>query len=68
MEERDAFLDAFAAAWGEPFSVHDRRVAHAAGDHTLAYLARCEHAIGLVDGPGIRALGAVHAAERRPHQ
>jgi Ser/Thr protein kinase RdoA (MazF antagonist) len=54
-EEIDAFLDAFASAWGEPLDDQARRLAHARAQYVIAYSARCEHAIGR-EGSGIRAL------------
>ena len=56
-EELDAFLDAFADGWGL-LTAADRHVAHASARYSLAYLARCEHAIGRQDGSGTRYLRA----------
>ena len=56
-EELDAFLDAFADGWGQ-LTAADRHVAHASARYSLAYLARCEHAIGRKDGAGTRCLRA----------
>jgi len=59
-EELDVFLDAFADSWG-PLTAGDRHVAHAAARYSLAYLARCEHAIGRHDGAGTRCLRPIDA-------
>ena len=43
---------------GAPLTAADRHVAHASARYSLAYLARCEHAIGRHDGAGTRCLRA----------
>ena len=55
-DEVEAFLGDFAAAWGTPFTAADRRVAHASARYSFAYMARCEHAMGVHHGPGSRFL------------
>ena len=63
-EELDAFLDAFADGWGL-LTAADRHVAHASARYSLAYLARCEHAIGRQDGS--RHPVSAGVAVERPH-
>jgi len=50
------FVDAYDAAATAPLSGPGRRRAAAAALYTLAYSARCEHAIGRVGGSGTEAL------------
>lgn len=42
-----SYIEQYESARGRPFSESDRRNARAAAVHTLAYTARCEHALGL---------------------
>jgi len=44
-DEVDAYLDAYGAARGRPLRPDERRRARAAAVWTLAYTARCEHAL-----------------------
>jgi hypothetical protein len=46
VEEASAFFDDYESARGRPFSVEERRAAHAAAVYSRAYSARCTHAIG----------------------
>jgi hypothetical protein len=51
-DEVRAFLDEFAAARPEPLSPAERERVHAVATYVIAYIARCEHALGESDRPG----------------
>ena len=58
--EIERYVQQYQLARGRPFTTTQRRSALAAAVYTLAYTARCEHALT----PGIRT-GAVRASRRR---